>query len=181
MKRRTETKLIDNQDKSAWCEEGARFEVEFVATYPQLGFVLNPQRRFDKYAPDLIHRLTGRRADLKTRDSPWRHSDRMFGIPPQWAVSFNRNKRERYAKLYPEITVLFWRRYPGMAELVMYCSFAMLDIYCNECHLHEYQDRVDEDGNATHSYILDLRNPLFFQLIPKTRVAIRQGGVGDIK
>ncbi|MFW6224636.1 MAG: hypothetical protein ACOC4B_00035 [Bacteroidota bacterium] len=62
----------DLQDKGIWCKSGASKEEVFVETFGErLNLIINPEKRNNPYAPDLLNISTGLRADLKTQNTPF--------------------------------------------------------------------------------------------------------------
>lgn len=162
------------EDKAWWCEAGAEKECVFVEqVLPLLGFsgVINPAKQYDPFAPDLV--VNGHLADLKSQRTPFFKAKELFGVDPQFAVSFNDKDYHRYAEQYPDIDIYYWvvwqttsrriageeRRVKPMAG-VWRASFAALRnrIEHESVRSHTYLHRLlDGQGNGKSSYMFDLR------------------------
>jgi len=97
--------------------------------------------------------------DLKTLTTPWIYSERMFGIPPTYAISINRKDLRRYYQLYPNIIIILDVQYPDY-QAAHWTDLDRLKIFVKsgKVQLHKYQTRIDDDqGNAKDSYIFDVR------------------------
>lgn len=169
----------DLQDKAVWCKEGFKTEEVFVDLHGKaLQIQINPEKETNAYAPDLIE-ASGNLADLKTQNTPFFKSEKLYGIPPRYAVVFNLKDRTRYNSKYPLITVYFWVDWVSVGfqmgnyrkniePLIGVWKIEMpsFNDLLNLAPVHNYQQRIsDQKGNAKGSYILDIRNPSF------TRVA----------
>ncbi len=162
---------LNTEDKAAWADRGLSMEREFVAKVaPKLGLdvVMNPAKRRDKYAPDLLAR--GKLADLKTQNTPFFTAGR-YGKDPGRTVTFNRKDLERYQKLYPHLLVFFYVRwdqleYHGKQSLsvpplhgVWRADIGHLSslIKRGQAPEHAYgRRRGDTRGNAKSSFLLSL-------------------------
>ena len=165
---------FDTEDKQAYCREAEIQERAFVADrLPQLGLdgIINPEKEFNIYVPDLI--VGGLLSDLKSQFKPFFKVGMLYGIDPQWSVSFNLKDGRRYADKYPGIVVFFdvhwktttmtikgrdYRVKPIHHTYAGYLSDVMKAI--DECgnKKHTYQRRInDADGNALDSWLFDVR------------------------
>jgi len=161
----------DAQDKAWFVAYGQAVEQRFVDEIaPLLGLPIriHPDKAMNPYGPDLL--IGGSQlADLKTKIRPFFTSEKLFGIPPTYAMSFNRKDYLRYREKYPSIVLYWWIvREPEERYGIKTCAiegvwrvrFAELAarIEAGEAPLHEYQNRVnDQQGNGKSSYIFDLR------------------------
>ena len=148
--------MIDNEDKKAWCDAGALAEKDFVATNRLIGWgiSMNPAKQKDVYTHDLIGVLP---MDLKSIREPWRKSQELFGIPPEYAISINLKDLKRYDELYPNIIVILDVQWSGVYMITVERAKAL--ITSGKAVRHEYKNRVDDTkGNAKASYIFDLRD-----------------------
>jgi hypothetical protein len=162
------------QDKDFWVEAGADKERDFVErVLPALGFNgdLNPAKQLDPYAPDLV--VEGHLADLKCQRTPFFKAAALYGIDPQFAVTFNQKDYTRYCELYPSLDIFFWvawqtttKRIGGHSYTlrpmagVWKASFPALrrNIEQHRVGAHAYLERLfDSRGNAKKSYVFDLR------------------------
>jgi len=149
----------DTEDKQAWCAYGAELEIAFVERVHQKGngvvIGMNPNKKHDKYAFDLLCKFQG---DLKTCETPFRTSYR-YGFDPQYAITIDKKDIDRYTKLYPNIILILDIRYPNY-NAVKTVSVQTLSRYVKEgkAKEHEYLKRVhDTKGNAKSCYIFDSR------------------------
>lgn len=165
---------MNTEDKQAWCTEfGEKTELGFcvdrmfrlgVATWP------NPEKRTNIYAHDLMSAFP---SDLKTVRTPLFKANDLYGIDPQFAVTFNEKDGRRYAELYPNIIVIFdvmWEttemiigglQYnvkPMHRTYVGFLSSIRQAIKMDGSHKIEYARRKDdESGNAKTSFVFDVR------------------------
>lgn len=162
------------EDKAWWVEAGADKELDFVErVLPQLGFsaAINPEKAHDPYAPDLV--VNGHVADLKSQRTPFFKAQELYGVDPQFAVSFNAKDYRRYCEHYPEIDIFYWvvwqttvrhvdgeeRSVKPMAG-VWRASFPALRhrIEHESVRSHAYLHRLlDGRGNGKSSFLFDLR------------------------
>lgn len=170
----------DLQDKSRWCKDGEKIEEAFVRKYgEQLGLKINPEKKDNPYAPDLLNIKNNVRGDLKLQSTPFFKAQSLYGIDPTFAVVFNLKDKLRYEKQYPEIEIYYWVNWVpvkfkmGGTEIsvspidgIWSVDFKNFNEYLNKSELHQYQQRVnDQKGNARSSFVCDIRNPVFRQLI----------------
>jgi len=168
----------DLQNKKRWCKDGERIEEAFVSKYgKQLSLTINPEKSSNPYAPDLIYNT--KIADLKTQNTPFFKSKKLYDIDPSYAVVFNRKDAERYWKLYKDIIIYFWIEWHSVKFVmgsfeqdvkyingVWSIKFIELVELIKNAPEHFYQQRVtDKIGNAKSSFVLDIRNPRFNKLI----------------
>lgn len=165
--------ILDTEDKQAWCTVGAQAEESFCrGRLEQLGLigVVNPLKKQNKYVHDLFISF---KADLKTIRTPLFKSGELYGIEPQYAVTFNDKDLRRYQELYPNIIVVFdvkWEETKKVIDGVAYTVDPMhitvagflSDIRSaidkSGSQKITYQRRVnDTEGNAKESWIFDLR------------------------
>jgi hypothetical protein len=166
--------IMDTEDKKSWVEAAEEQERAFVADrLPQLGLsgIINPEKEFNRYVPDLI--VDDLLSDLKSQFTPFFKVGVLYDIDPQYSVTFNLKDGRRYARKYPKIVVFFdvhWqttemtirgrdyqvepmhRTYAGYLDDVMKAI--------DECgnQKHTYQRRInDADGNALESWLFDVR------------------------
>jgi len=165
----------DPQDKKAYCEYGVKKELEFCTFFDQNvelgGVIINPKKETDPFAPDII--LYGDLADLKAQRTPFFTAAR-YKLDPRFTVTFNKKDAQRYAELYPHLTIVFWIDWKTtewknlkVAEQhgVYLATFAQIEELIKNAPLHEYKDRKnDKAGNAKSSYLLDVRK--FTQIYP---------------
>jgi hypothetical protein len=162
----------DPQDKLYWIEKGEGEEIKFVDLCKnELGLEaeINPAKEKDRLAPDLI--VEGKVADLKTQNTPFFKSGLLYGIPPEFAVTFNGNDLERYTADYPEIDIYFWVHWQQLERVISGTTYTVEPL-CGVfkiplveitrmvkggAPLHEYKNRKGDRVNAKDSYVLDLR------------------------
>ena len=166
----------DLQDKVSWCKWGEDMEVAFLTKYGyNFGLDINPQKKEKPTVPDFIHVDSNKIVDLKTQNTPFFQANK-YGVPPQFAVTFNDNDLDYYKNCYPDIIIIFhveWLvhklQFPNGSEKVVskmegiwVTTINRIDKECTANNLHEYKQRLnDEKGNAKNSYVLDLRNNIF--------------------
>jgi hypothetical protein len=160
-----------NEDKAAWIAYGQIAEREFCTWAATIGLDarLNPAKQADPYAFDLL--LDGQPADLKTVRTPFYSSQVLYGISPQYAVTFNLKDAERYRAIYPDIRVVFDVRFtrwhiqsPLAVEPMRLVAVGTLDeiaaaVKARGSQKHEYAARTDDrNGNAKASWLFDVRD-----------------------
>lgn len=148
--------MIENEDKHAWCRAGELAEKDFVASNKLIGWgvAINPDKHKDPYCHDFIGTVP---VDLKSIREPWRKSQELFGIPPEYAVSVNLKDMKRYAELYPNILIVLDVKWDGVYMLTI--SRAKALIGSGKAVKHEYKNRKDDiKGNAKTSFVFDLRD-----------------------
>ena len=166
---RTEGEVVmyNTEDKKAWYKHGERMENHFVSTVaPSIGIdvIINPEKKTNKYAHDLI--LDGtKRADLKHQGTPFFMAGR-YDFNPMETVSFNKKDYERYKSIYPDIFVVFWVQWDKQSRYgvnvdaqngVWIYSLDELGEQIKDAPLHTYQKRIkDKRGNAKDSYLIKL-------------------------
>lgn len=175
-----EISQIDLQDKSRWCKAGERIEEAFIREFGEnLGLIINPEKKTNPYAPDLLNIKNGKLADLKLQSTPFFKAKSLYNIDPTYAVVFNWKDRNRYENNYPEIEIYYWINWiaitfeMGSAKIsvspltgVWSVDFPIFLPYLNTCPLHSYQQRVDDrQGNAKSSYVCDIRKEIFKKLL----------------
>ena len=166
---RYSTGPLSTEDKEVWYKHGEKMENHFVSTVaPSIGLdvIINPQKKTNKYAHDLI--LDGtKRADLKHQGTPFFMATR-YDLNPRNTVSFNRKDYDRYKRLYPDIFVVFWVEWDKQSRYgvnvdakngVWIFSLDELGEQIKHAPLHTYQKRVkDKRGNAKDSYLIQLNS-----------------------
>jgi len=163
---------MDTEDKAAWCAHGAEQEIQFVNNSALAGITaaINPAKTTDKYSHDLLLTIP---ADLKSVRTPLFLADDLYGIDPQYAVTFNDKDGHRYARLYPNLLIVFdvrWditrKELAGRARTVepMHVTHAGFlndvrrAIVEDGCKSLAYKRRVDDRaGNAQVSWVFDVR------------------------
>lgn len=165
---------IDTEDKQAWCRAGEELERQFVETrLPcfDLGGGINPAKDTDKYTHDLNLVLP---SDLKSVRTPLFKAQELYGIDPQFAVTFNVKDQKRYSSLYPNIVVVFdvnWQTTEMVFGTTTYKVEPMhrtwagfLRDIANAIELSgwkkiQYSRRTDDSaGNAKESWVFDVRH-----------------------
>jgi hypothetical protein len=158
----------NTEDKLAWVRYGELLERRFVeiAQARGLDVRINPAKTRDPTVPDLLHE--GKIADLKQNCEPFFKSKQLYGVDPEFLWSFNVKDFNRYKTLYPDIRIFFWsereacQAYGVSLPALKGCWTATLTeiaaIIETSIPTHEYLRRKGlQDGNATASYLLDLR------------------------
>ncbi len=168
----------DLQEKGVWCKAGASKEDVFVEQYGEaLSLIINPQKAYDPYAPDLLNTSNQLLADLKTQNTPFFQARSRFGYDPQYTVVFNGKDKQRYQEKYPSIEIYFavdWQavKFVGRTSIevqpmvgIWYIPFSVLVEKLAQAPFHSYQQRKsDQQGNAKGSYVLNVLDPEFKQV-----------------
>ena len=150
-------KPSDPQDKKAYVEWGGAQEYPFTQRGAVKGwrFAMNPEKAHNPFAHDMLACVP---IDLKTMDRQWDHSERMFGIPSQWAVSINTKDFVKYARECPNIIIVLDVRWLD-AVYTLTLDRARHLIGWGKAKRHFYKKRVnDQKGNCKDSFVFDLRD-----------------------
>lgn len=165
------SKPLDTEARSSWYRHGEDLEDAFIQRVaPSLSLVikLNPKKDLDPTVIDMLY-LNKFEADLKTQNTPF-FTAKKYGVPPQYAVTFNKKDYERYKRLYPHSIIFFWVNWTSLEwngnkvkpmNVVYKIPFWKLckDIESGSIKLHTYERRkTDKRANAKDSYVLDIRN-----------------------
>ncbi len=149
----------DNENKLEWCVYGEQLELDFINNHIFKDTVLciNPEKDSNKFTFDMRINFP---CDLKSRNTPWRLSQKLFGISSTYAVTIDRKDLQRYRKLYPNICIVFDINYPDYKNIHFgFISDFSKMIGDNALHLHQYKSRVnDNQGNAKECYVFDIRH-----------------------
>ena len=165
---------MDTEDKQSWCSYGEEKEDGFVNTrLSELGLdgFTNPAKKLDKYTHDLFVSF---QADLKTVRTPLFKARELYGIDPQYAVTFNHKDVERYKRLYPNIIVIFDIMWEQLSKEIGGTVYTVKPMHITAAgFIHDirravmksgsqcinYARRVDDtQGNAKSSWVFDARN-----------------------
>lgn len=173
--------MHDLQNKGFWCEHGLSKELVFVEKIGcKMGVILNPEKEMSPYVPDLLQTHNNQIADLKTQNTPLFQAQERYGIPPQFAVTFNLKDYERYSRLYKDIAIFFCVEWLATSftssagkqtsvqpmKGVWWTELARIHELIKAAPIHSYRQRVnDTKGNAKASYVFDLRDPHFFKIV----------------
>ena len=166
--------MIGTEDKQAWCSHGEELEREFVnRRLPSfnIGGGINPHKSTDKYTHDLNIIFP---ADLKSVRTPLFKAQELYGIDPQYAVTFNVKDQKRYTKLYPNIVVAFDVKWETTSMVIGSSVYEVLPMHrtyvgflrdianaikASGCQQINYARRVDDTaGNAKTSWVFDVRH-----------------------
>lgn len=161
---RLQVEDVRKDDKLAWCEHGRMLEDEFVLRqrFDDVLIGINPDKDNNPFTYDMRIDMP---CDLKSAKTPWRKSWEMFRIDPRYAVSINQKDLRRYARLYPNIVILFDVDYPEY-KAVHWATLDMMRMMREggDMALHQYGARIDDtQGNAKASYVFDVT------LLPRLR------------
>ena len=167
---------MNTEDKLSWCEEfGEEKETNFLLQRNFAGTTLwiNPDKVNNKYANDFVVHFP---SDLKTVRTPLFMANEMYGIDPQYAVTFNVKDGKRYAELYPNIIVVFdirweepknqmdikgnlYRVEPMELVVAGFLKDIKNAILASDTQKIGYKRRVnDTQGNAKESFVFDARH-----------------------
>lgn len=161
------------EDKQAWCFAAESEERAFaVNRLFDLGLsgAVNVAKREDPYTHDLFINFP---ADLKSVRTPLFMAHQMYGIDPQYAVTFNIKDGKRYSDLYPNIVVVFdveWQTLSKEIAGTVYTVKPMKQTHAGflddirRAIMLDGNKRIDyhrrtEDtlGNARSSWVFDVR------------------------
>lgn len=173
------TVIHNTEDKDWWCQYGMDHEFKFVELCnSKLGInaKINPEKKMNKYAPDLI--VDGVVADLKTQNTPF-FTCRKYSMNPQYTVTFNRKDYERYSCQYPNINIYFWvdwKKTTWQDIAIKYLGGIYVSSFTDIKNMieknpkeHSYLRRENSHTlNAKSSFLLDVR--CFKQLFQTTTI-----------
>lgn len=161
------------EDKLAWCHAAIKEEHDFIqCRLPEVGLagVINPAKTQDPYTYDLAVTFP---SDLKSVRTPLFKAADLYGLDPQYTVTFNDKDGRRYSRLYPNLIIIFdvkWettsmeiagRTYKVNAMHRTYCGFlcdVRRAVVADGCHRIRYARRSgDTGGNAKESWAFDVR------------------------
>lgn len=167
--------MHNTEDKRWWVTEYRKQEDVFVQEIaPQLGLkaIINPRKETNPYVPDLI--VDGRIADLKCQITPFFKSKSFYGIPNQYAITFNQKDYINYSTNYPDIVIYFWVNWKTTSlqigndlykvkpmEGIWRAEFTKIQkkIENKQVSLHSYIRRENDIiGNGRDSYVMDCRD-----------------------
>ena len=165
--------MIDNQDKDSWCRVGEKQEREFVVDRLfrlGIGGFVNTEKIIDPFTHDLQVMF---KSDLKSVRTPLFKAQELYGLDPQYTVTFNDKDAVRYRKYYPNIVVFFdvnWSVTSKEIKGHIYTVQPMHETYAGFLDdisravkdagslQHAYRQRVDDaSGNAKSSWVFDVR------------------------
>lgn len=176
----SEVSLHDLQDKGPWCEHGFSKEQVFIRQFgDRLSLVENPEKRSNKFAPDLFNNKTKTIGDLKTQNTPFFKANVRYKFDPQFTVTFNKKDVMRYTTDHPNIEIYFWvdwlviKYVQDSQEIkvnpmagVWFIKFSDLLDLVKTAPLHTYMQRKgDMLGNALSSYLLSLTDKRFTKVV----------------
>ena len=171
---------FNTEDKDRWCEEAEEKEYDFVNDIVPLlnrNITRHPAKEYDKYSIDLLDCEHNKDADLKSQTTPFfLAATKDERLDPTYTVTFNKKDYERYKKKYPNADIYFhvnWTQTSGYGvkvepiNKVWVASFSKMAkmIENDSVYLHVYQNRIDDTVNARESYLFDLRNDIFEELL----------------
>ena len=150
--------MHDPNDKAHWVSHTD--ELEFVLRFgKRLRLIMNPAKETDPYAPDLFSLSLGCLADLKVQKEPYRTSYR-YGVQTEHCVTLNVYDLTRYGIAYGAgFPIYFWLYHPENENNGVYvatCQEIMDSITLNRRKIHGYITRDGDDGNKTHSWVLNI-------------------------
>lgn len=128
-------------------------------------------KKLDPYSHDLI--VNGQIAELKHPTTPFFKAKVIYGLDPQFTVTFNHKDYLRYCERYPNVIIYFWVDWKELVKVIRNekftvepmkglwkVSFEILRVAVEgrKQPIHSYQRRTNDNvGNAKNSYAFDLR------------------------
>ena len=161
----------DTEDKESWYKFGEKQEIEFlenIVPHLKMDIKLNPEKEADAGAIDFV--VGGKRVDLKKQETPFFKSKKLYGLDPQYCVTFNTNDYRSYIKKYaPKNTdIIFWVDWKVLEMFginikqmhgVWLINLEKIQewVKSNKLSVVRYKRRIyDRRGNAPTSYLLNL-------------------------
>lgn len=163
--------MHDTEDKKWWVLKWSKKERLFVDVVCQklnLNARINPLKKSDPFVPDLI--VNGHLAELKCQRTPFFKAKELYGIDPQFAITFNDKDLKYYTRQYPSLEIYFWVHWQTLSKTINGTTYKVKPMHgvwrttIKEIakliqHLHQYQRRThDTRGNAKASYLLSLED-----------------------
>ena len=164
---------MDTEDKAAWCGAAEAQERTFaINRLFALGLsgAVNINKRHDPFTHDLFVSFP---VDLKSVRTPLFMAQELYGLDPQYAVTFNFKDAKRYREFYPNIVVIFdvsweqtskeigdriFRVQPMHQTHAGFLDNISRAIKAGGNQRIEYKNRVnDTKGNAKESWVFDVR------------------------
>jgi hypothetical protein len=176
-KNNSEVSQKDVENRPFWYEHGEAKELAFVEKFKALNFKINPEKRENVAAVDLLD-ANGNLCDLKVQNTPFFVSAR-YDVDPQFAVTFNKKDLIRYSIEYPKIDIVYWVEWQIVKAIfgtssqeivrkvepmsgVWKISLGDIATLCDDKkNLHSYLKRVNDKSNATNSYVINLQHRHF--------------------
>lgn len=166
---------MNTEDKLAWCVAGANSELEFVSKrLIKIGLdgYINPAKESDPYTHDMVMSFP---SDLKTVRTPLFKAMDLYGIDPQYAITFNLKDMRRYKELYPNIIVIFDVKWDTLSWSDKFGNKYAVDpmhgtyggflgdirnaVLASGTKVIRYQRRTEDNkGNAKDSFVFDVRH-----------------------
>lgn len=168
------------QDKHHWCRDGEKIEEAFIRLFGNsLNLIINPEKKENPFAPDLLNVKTNKLGDLKLQSTPFFKAQSLYNINPTFAVVFNQKDKIRYERKYPHLEIYYWINWIALKfqmgntvvsvepiNGVWQVDFPIFNQYLDKSSLHSYQQRIsDTRGNAKSSFVCDIRNAIFKRVI----------------
>ena len=175
----SEPREVNTENKKVWCQQAEPNERAFaVQRLFDLGLAgaINVEKRDNPYTHDLFINWP---SDLKTVRTPLFKAQELYGIDPQWAVTFNVKDAHRYREKYPNIVVIFDVKWEVTCKEIGGCMYEVEPMHVTYAGFLDdlrravvkagsqriaYQRRVnDTAGNAKESFVFDLRDLHFIR------------------
>lgn len=157
----------DPNDRPYWLEHGRSIETAFCETIaPKFGLwaAVNPEKGKQPTLPDLLFR-----GELKSISTPLFKAQSLYGLNPQYAMTFNLKDLDYYLQCYPDLIVAFhvhWQTTSAVIggskyqvepmEGVWRASIPFLEKICKDAPVLQYQQRVSDRQNAKASYVFQV-------------------------
>jgi hypothetical protein len=115
-----ELQIHDTEDKRWWLDHCAVLEDAFLDICREKkilrGISPNPLRRASTaYLPEFI--WSDAPLDVKVQTQPFFESELLFGIPPRYAITLNRQDFDDVSNKYPDCRIAIWIRWHAVRYL----------------------------------------------------------------
>ena len=173
--------IFSTENRMAWYVWGSNEEIDFInKVAPKLDkqLAINPEKKDNPSAIDLIYVGTGQYADLKTQNTPFftagRYEYKNKPYNPEYTVTFNRKDYENYKNNYPDCDIYYWvnwtqLEYRDISVSHIYgvwrAKFSKMAEYIESktVVLHSYLNRKNDNHNARDSYLFSLNDTDVFE------------------
>jgi len=159
--------IHDAEDKAWWIEWGVEKEKDFLKLCEKRQILPGiAKSKGTVYMPEFTY--AGRYLDLKTVGTPFFVAQRRYNVDSNFAVTLNRTDVMDCQLKYPECQIVFWVNWEAANNFgidiqkqsgIWFLSYERMCQLIAKAPEHRYsmRDKDNKQGNATSSFVLDLR------------------------
>lgn len=168
---------MNTENTELWYEAAETWENDFVVKYgDRFKIIINPAKKYNKYAPDLYCLNTCTNADLKPQFTPFYKAFELYGVNPQYAWTFNVSDLLEYLIQWEnDLGIFVWVKFEdsnlfgveiSKCENIYFVKVSDLKKLLNKKKIiHKYGKRINDARNEHESFIIDLRESIFKKVI----------------